>query len=309
MLPFHVESRHRFIASLRTRPTRSTTCSRSGFETGKVARLTNDPAAEEHAIQFSPDDEWLTVGTNKRLPEAPDRPGQLNIWKVRADGSDYTPLTRHAFPVFGGLWSDDGTWISYVPTRTDEHQPGTARGPAGGTGRRSLQHPFRVAGSLGTGIPRPDACATSVLPTESRRIVDVEERRGRSAGTRRIGSRSTRFAFQGAATISYIRKRGLAGPADPLRRRHRQSSTPQSARRFGLARSSRDDTKLLITTRRTSRFGARSPTLSRPTQRTLVEPEYVRPPSVFVNAEQRLVQDLAERCSRTSLPAAPTRAR
>ncbi|HKC92106.1 MAG TPA: S9 family peptidase, partial [Candidatus Limnocylindria bacterium] len=83
-------------------------------ESGKVARLTDDPAAEEHAIQFSPDDRWLTVGTNRRLPETPDRAGQLNLWKIRPDGSDYTPLTRYAFPVFGGLWSDDGKWISYV---------------------------------------------------------------------------------------------------------------------------------------------------------------------------------------------------
>ena len=83
-------------------------------ETGKVEHLTSDPAAEEHAVQFSPDDQWLTGLSNKRLPESPDRPGQLNVWKVRADGSDYTPLTRYAFPAFGGLWSDDGKWISYV---------------------------------------------------------------------------------------------------------------------------------------------------------------------------------------------------
>jgi len=83
-------------------------------ETGEVTQLSKDPAAEEHAIQFSPDDRWLTVGTNKRLPESPDRPGQLNLWKIRADGSEYVPLTRYAFPVFGGLWSDDGEWISYV---------------------------------------------------------------------------------------------------------------------------------------------------------------------------------------------------
>jgi dipeptidyl aminopeptidase/acylaminoacyl peptidase len=32
---------------------------------------------------------------------------------MRADGSDYAPLTRYAFPVFGGLWSPDGTRIAY----------------------------------------------------------------------------------------------------------------------------------------------------------------------------------------------------
>ena len=82
--------------------------------TGQVSPLTHDPAAEEHAIEFSPDDVWLTVMTNKRLPERPDHAGQLNLWKVRHDGTEYTPLTRHSFPVFGGHWSPDGSWISYV---------------------------------------------------------------------------------------------------------------------------------------------------------------------------------------------------
>jgi dipeptidyl aminopeptidase/acylaminoacyl peptidase len=80
---------------------------------GAVTRLTNDPTAQEYVAQFSPDDKWITVLTNKRDPAAPDRPGQLNLWKMRADGSDYAPLTRYAFPVFGGLWSPDGQRISY----------------------------------------------------------------------------------------------------------------------------------------------------------------------------------------------------
>src|SRR5205823_13779768 len=83
-------------------------------ETGKVDRLTSDPAAGEHAVQFSPDDRWLTVLTNKRLPESRNRPGQLNVWKVRADGSDSTPLTRYALPAFGGRWSGDRKSSSYV---------------------------------------------------------------------------------------------------------------------------------------------------------------------------------------------------
>jgi len=83
-------------------------------ETGAVTQLTSDPTAEEHAVEFSPDDQWLTVMTNKRLPEAPDRPGQLNLWKLRRDASEYIPLTRHAFPAYGGHWSDDGSLIAYV---------------------------------------------------------------------------------------------------------------------------------------------------------------------------------------------------
>src|SRR5262249_18322976 len=61
---------------------------------GAVRQLTNDPKAEEHTVEFSPDDAWLLVNTNKRMPESPDTPGQLNLWKVKRDGSAYVPLTR-----------------------------------------------------------------------------------------------------------------------------------------------------------------------------------------------------------------------
>ena len=87
---------------------------RINVETGAVTQLTNDPTAQEYAGQFSPDDKWLTVLTNKRNPAAPDRPGQLNLWKMRADGTAYAPLTNYAFPVFGGQWSPDGTLIAYA---------------------------------------------------------------------------------------------------------------------------------------------------------------------------------------------------
>lgn len=81
--------------------------------TSAVTQLTNDPTAQEYPVEFSPDNAWLTVMANKRHPDAPDRPGQLNLWKVRPDGSDYRPLTNYPSPVFGGGWSDDGEWIAF----------------------------------------------------------------------------------------------------------------------------------------------------------------------------------------------------
>jgi len=87
---------------------------RIDVETGAVTQLTNDPTAQEYVGQFSPDDQWLTVLTNKRHPAAPDRPGQLNLWKMRADGAEYAPLTNYAFPVFGGQWSRDGQLVAYA---------------------------------------------------------------------------------------------------------------------------------------------------------------------------------------------------
>lgn len=81
--------------------------------TSKVTQITNDPTAQEYVVQFSPDDRWISALTNKRHPAAPDKPGQLNLWKMRADGSDYAPLTRYQFPLVGGLWSPDGQWLSF----------------------------------------------------------------------------------------------------------------------------------------------------------------------------------------------------
>ena len=81
--------------------------------TSAVTQLTKDPSAQEYVVQFSPDDQWISVLTNKRHPAAPDKPGQLNLWKMRRDGSDYAPLTRFAFPVFGGQWSPGGDQIVF----------------------------------------------------------------------------------------------------------------------------------------------------------------------------------------------------
>jgi dipeptidyl aminopeptidase/acylaminoacyl peptidase len=107
---------------------------------GAVTQLTSDPKAQEYVAQFSPDDAWVTVLTNKPQPATPDRPGQLNLWKMRADGSDYAPLTSYAFPVFGGLWSPDGTLISYStnedPTELKNTDSYVIR--ADGTGARKV---------------------------------------------------------------------------------------------------------------------------------------------------------------------------
>ena len=113
---------------------------RIDVETGAVTQLTNDPSAQEYAGQFSPDDKWLTVLTNKRNPAAPDRPGQLNLWKMRSDGTDYAPLTNYAFPVFGGQWSPDGKLIAYATNEdvTDLKNTDSYVVSADGTGARKV---------------------------------------------------------------------------------------------------------------------------------------------------------------------------
>lgn len=75
-------------------------------QTGKVQQLTDDPKCQEYPVEVSPDKKWLTVLTNKR--------GQLNLFKMKLDGSEYVQLTHYKNPVFGGgLWSPDGEFIAY----------------------------------------------------------------------------------------------------------------------------------------------------------------------------------------------------
>lgn len=89
---------------------------------GAVTRLTNDPKSEKHAIEFSPDGTWLTVNSNSRHPSEPDKPGQMNLWRLAADGSAYTPFTKYTSPANGGRFSPDGQSLIF---NTDEEEPGT----------------------------------------------------------------------------------------------------------------------------------------------------------------------------------------
>ena len=74
------------------------------LETGEATQLTATPGAQEIPIEFSPDNEWLSFVST--------RDGQMNLYKMRRDGSDVTPLTRFDHPVeFGGQWSPDGAYL------------------------------------------------------------------------------------------------------------------------------------------------------------------------------------------------------
>ncbi|MCK5246153.1 PD40 domain-containing protein, partial [Candidatus Bipolaricaulota bacterium] len=68
---------------------------------GEVAQLTNTPKAQDYAVEFSPDDAWISMVSN--------RDGQLNLYKLSSDGSEAVRLTEFANPAFGGQWSPDGT--------------------------------------------------------------------------------------------------------------------------------------------------------------------------------------------------------
>jgi len=261
-------------------------------ETGCVTRLTDDPAAEEHAVQFSPDDAWLTVNTNKRFPETPDRPGQLNIWKVRADGSDYTPLTRHSFPAFGGLWSDDGRWVSYF-TNEDltnlKNRDGYVLRPDG-TGARKV---FSVRpGSQDTlGEWHPDSrriAATSDASGQNRAgIVDIETGKVRWYSSPGVEEHALRFSRNGRWLVTIRNQESEVRPIlyDVESGKARELKLPAG---FALgAQFYAGDTKLLINySTDVTRSALVAYDLATDTTETLIEPEYGSiDRKVFVNAD------------------------
>lgn len=73
---------------------------------GAVTRLTEHPDCLEYPIAFSPDDVWLLVAAN--------RGGQLNLWRLRPDGSEYRQLTYFRNPIEGGQWSHDSQRIAFT---------------------------------------------------------------------------------------------------------------------------------------------------------------------------------------------------
>jgi len=68
---------------------------------GEVTQLTNTPTAQDYAVEFSPDNAWISMLSN--------RDGQMNLYKLKSDGSEAVRLTEFANPVSGGQWNPDST--------------------------------------------------------------------------------------------------------------------------------------------------------------------------------------------------------
>ncbi len=71
---------------------------------GGVSQLTDTPKAQDYAVEFSPDDAWISMLSN--------RDGQMNLYKLKSEGSEAVQLTEFANPVSGGHWSPDGTQLT-----------------------------------------------------------------------------------------------------------------------------------------------------------------------------------------------------
>lgn len=79
---------------------------------GEARQLTDMPTAQDYPVEFSPDDDWISILSN--------RDGQLNLYKLRSDGSQAIQLTDFATPVTGGYWSPDGRQLAIEANEADD---------------------------------------------------------------------------------------------------------------------------------------------------------------------------------------------
>ena len=260
---------------------------------GAVRQISSDPAAEEHAVEWSPDDEWMTVLTNKRHPSAPDRPGQINLWKIRPDGSDYVPLTSYPFPVWsGGQWSDDGKLISF----TVNDDPGHLKNRDGyvirpdGTGVRKV---FSVkAGSQDLmGGWHPDSRRVAVTSDASGQnragILDIETGDVRWLTPEGVEEHALRFSKRGRWLAAF---RNKDSEIRPILYDVQTGTARELALPAGLALGAQffdDDQRLLVQyATDTARTSLISYDLERDTYETLLAPEYgTIAPDAFVKSE------------------------
>lgn len=171
-------------------------------ESCAVTQLTSGGLAEHHAIEVGPNDDWLVVNANRRRPETPDKPGQMNLWRIRLDGSDLQPLTSFAFPAYGGRWSWDGRWIAF--NANDEpsdlkNWDGYVVSPDGSQLRRVLHQRLGSKDFVSEWHPdsRRLAIASDVSGVFRPGILDVETGEVRWFGIEGVEEHGVRFSEKG----------------------------------------------------------------------------------------------------------------
>lgn len=75
-------------------------------ESGELSEISITPNAQEYLIDTSSDGEWIGYMSNIH--------GQMNVFKMKIDGSEKTQLTATDNPSYGGAFSPDMKYIAFM---------------------------------------------------------------------------------------------------------------------------------------------------------------------------------------------------
>lgn len=261
-------------------------------ETSAVRPLTSGGIAEHHAVEVSPDDQWLLIASNRPRPETPRKPGQLGLWRARLDGTSLAPVTDLASPTFrGGTWSPDGTLIAFTANEDADlkNEDGYLILPDGS----GLKRIFRTeAGAKDLVVAwHPDGRRLAVTSDSSGEfragILDKETGEVRWLGTGEVEEQALRFSEDGRWLACYANRDSQVRPVlyEVATGARRELKLPAGV---GYGGDFYDgDRRLLLTCatdiQRTTLLGY---DLATDTYETLIAPEYGSiDPSLFVRSE------------------------
>jgi len=263
------------------------------LETSAVRPLTTGGVAEHHAGCMSPDDQWLLLSANRPRPEAPGKPAQMNLWRVRPDGTHLAPITDMPAPVwFGAQWSPDGTLIAFHGNEEmgDLKNTDVYVVRLDGSGLRRVFR-TRVGPKDLFAWWHPDGRRVAISSDESgvfrAGIVDVETGKVRWLGTGEVEENALRFSADGKWLACYANQDSQVKPIvyEAETGKRRELKLPAG---FGYGGQFYDgDRRVLINyTTDTKRQALLSYDLATDTYETLIEPEYGSiDPSIFVPSE------------------------
>lgn len=261
-------------------------------ETSAVRPLTSGGVAEHHAVEVSPDDQWLLIASNRSRPETPGKPGQLGLWRSRLDGSSLAPVTDLPSPIFrGAKWSPDGTRIAFTANEEPDlkNEDGYLIQPDGSGLRRIFRTEVGVKDVVVGWHPDGKRLAVNSDSSGDFRagILDIGTGKVRWLTTGDTEEQALRFSEDGKWLACYANHDSQVQPVlyDVETGARRELELPPGFGYGGLFYDG--DRRLLINyatdTKRTVLLGY---DLATDTYETLIEPEYGSiDPSLFVQSE------------------------
>ncbi len=179
------------------------------LEAGRVDQLTDTPQAQEIPVEFSPDDRFISMLSN--------RDGQMNLYTLRPDGPEVTALTRLENPVLdGGIWSPDGTRLAFCANETSELKNADVYVVnADGTGlRRVLQVAVGSIESVAQWLPdsRHLAVSSDASGVDRPGILDVETGAVRFFGREGVEETATGVSDDGRHLVALRNREAMIRP-------------------------------------------------------------------------------------------------